>query len=233
MRSALAVALLLPIAGCAGAERTWRPDAFGSGRTMAVASIACDPRLLPMRDGDEVPYRRDDANVMQGSSRAVFQEAASRVLEALARTELFALMPAERVLPALPRELFVRAPPHVELAPGYPPPRPSSEASAFARQLGVDAVLNVAMFFGADTTRLDYGFDEVGAVRAMVTLSVVAVDREGRRIWRDVVIGRSRSSFVARRSALDGERLFVPLQEAAAEATDRLVSRLREQVRRQ
>src|SRR6266545_1136337 len=107
MRVALAFMLVLPFAGCAGVDRMWRPDAFGPGRTMAVVSIAYDPRLLPMRDGDEVPYRRDDANVVRGSSRGAFQDAAPRVLEALARTELFALMPEERVLPAFSRELFV------------------------------------------------------------------------------------------------------------------------------
>lgn len=232
MRLPLAFVLVLAIAGCAGVERTWRPDAFGPGRTMAVVSIGYDPRLLPMRDRDDVPYRRDDANVVRGSSRRAFEDAGPRVLEALGRTDLFALVPQDRVLPALSRDLFVHAPPHLDLAPGYPPPRPQNEAAAIARQLGVDAVINVVAFFGTETTRLDYGFDEVGTVRAMVTLSVAAVDREGRRIWRDVVTGTSRTPFWSRRSTLDEERLFGPLQEAAVDATARLVSRLREQVGR-
>lgn len=232
MRAALAFALSLSLLGCAGVKRTWRPEAFGPRRTMAVVSIDYDPRLLPMLDRDEVPYRQEDAKVVRGSARGIFGDTMPCVLDALAKTELFVLLPEERVVPALPRELFVTNPTNLETAPGYPPPRPARELAPVARELGVDGVVSLGMFFGYYAILLDYGFDAVGTIHGQVVYSVAAFDGGGRMVWRDVVSGRSRGSLWSRWSTLEGDRLFPLLQEAAAEATDRLVSRLREHVQR-
>ncbi len=229
---ALAVAFLASMAGCVGGERTWRREAFSEGRTMAIVSVSYDPRILPVRGRDAVPYRQKDANVVRGSARDIFADTLPRVLDALGGTRVFALVPEDQVIRAFPRELFVTAPPDMEMAKGYPPPRPPRELAPLARQLGVDAVINLGVFFGYDATLLDYGLDSVGAVHADVVFSVAAVDRSGRVVWRDVVSGRSRTPVSGRRSTLDGERLFGSLQEAAVEATSRLVSRLREHVQR-
>src|SRR6266498_4012012 len=139
MRVALAFMLVLPFSGCAGVDRTWRPDAFGPGRTMAVVSLCYDQRLLAMRDSEEVPYREKDANAARGSADLILADAKRRVIDTLASTGLFALMPEERVLAALRSDLVAERPSRCVPAPGYPGPRTRTEMSATARQLGVDA----------------------------------------------------------------------------------------------
>lgn len=232
MRVALAFALALPLAGCAGVERTWRPDVFGPGRTIAVVSICYDQRLLAMRDSEDLPYREADANAARGSADLIVAAAKRRLLDTLASTGPFVLMPEERVLPALRSALVAERRPPCVPAPGYAGPRTPSEASALARQLGADVGITVWMYFGVQMTGVEYASDAAGSARGRVLFWVAAVDRDGRVVWRDIATGGSRTTFWSRWSTLDEDRLFVPLQEAAAEATDRLVSRLRERVGR-
>lgn len=166
-RTSALVAVLASFAACRSAPPI-RPDAFDAGQQGAILSIRVQPKV-PSWAADGAGGPELDAAPLLAQLRGV-------VVEAMARNPHFKLVPEAKALATAGYAAHPAAPdPSGYLsAPGYKPVTAEAAYPALAREAGAEMGIGLVL-------NLAYREDD-GA--ASVVVSVGAIDRKGRGVWR-------------------------------------------------
>lgn len=246
-RAALA-ALALLLAGCAAPVITGAPDvsktAFGEKKRFAVVTIASYKNFTGGRALLDAFKSPDD--VPGANSQPIIDRLTPRVMNTLAHSGHFALLPESRVLanrsyrvaaedPRVASGLFKA---DLNVAHGY---RYFAEPEKFAwlaRELGVDGVIAVQVQFSVGEENMGGSIKglSLGAKRylARASATAIAYDQKGAVVWKDQTEKEAdpadtRAVVVLDTSTLTGAD-FAKLQPSAIEvgsqAVEVLVGRL-------
>lgn len=167
MRTLVAAVSLVVLAACQSAPPI-RPDAFDAGQQGAILSLQIQPKVeLWAADGAEGPEL--DATPLLAQLRSV-------VVEAMAKNPHFKLVPEAKVFaaPGYVAHPSTPDPSGYLAAPGYKPVTSEAIYPQLARETGADMAIGIM---------LNLAYRE-GDGAAAVVVSVGAIDRKGRGVWR-------------------------------------------------
>jgi hypothetical protein len=170
--AALATVAVALLTGCPRRPPI-RPDAFDKGQKGAVLSILAQPRITAWAAAGSTGPELDAAPVVA--------ELRPVVMEALAKSGHFSLVPEAKVLAAkgYAAQPDARDPAGFLSPPGYKPVRKEELYPTLAKEVGADMGMAVAL-------SLMYRVED-GA--AAVIVSVGAIDLKGRGVWKGGATG--------------------------------------------
>ena len=226
-----AMAALLATSGCA---RTFAPEAFRRGMTLAIVTVSSSPQILYTEThvvvtGTGAADTRG-SGFKAGDAKVVFPATKAAVLRALSHSRQFQITPEEAVLSSA---AYASTPVQVNewtkgmvAARGYKLMFDKAHGGRIARAVGASGALLVS---------LEHNYTTQGApggrIAADVNVMLTAVDRSGQLIWVDY-------THVLSERTLDSSSLRVPasaleplLAESAERGTRTLLARLDEQLR--
>jgi hypothetical protein len=223
-----AMAALLATSGCA---RTFAPEAFRRGMTLAIVTVSSSPQILYTEThvvvtGTGAADTRG-SGFKAGDAKVVFPATKAAVLRALSHSRQFQITPEEAVLSSA---AYASTPVQVNewtkgmvAARGYKLMFDKAHGGRIARAVGASGALFVSLEHNYTTLS--------GRIAADVNVMLTAVDRSGQIIWVDY-------THVPSERTLDSSSLRVPasaleplLAESAERGTRTLLARLDEQLR--
>ena len=203
---AVVVAAAAALAGCGSISSTHHPDAFSAKKTYAVASVMA--RDKPGTAANEIMERT------YPSALRALRATNLKVTEVKGHKSYRAM--AEDAQPKGPLSQ-----PHT-VAKGY---KYFSEEKLvkLARELKVDGLITMALSY--DAVRGTASKKDAGAAhKAQTTVSVRAIDANGKTVWSDSATAESGQSVPDAAGAAD----FAKLRPLFAESTDKAVRKLME-----
>jgi hypothetical protein len=223
-----AMAALIATSGCA---RTFVPEAFRRGMTLAIVTVSSSPQILYTEShvvvtGTGAADTRG-SGFKAGDAKAVFPATKAAVLRGLSHSRQFHIVPEEAVLTSA---AYASTPVEVNVwtkdllaARGYKLMFDKAQGGRIARAVGASGALFVSVEHNYTTLS--------GRIAADVNVMLTAVDRSGQLIWVDY-------THVPSEHTLDSSSLRVPasaleplLAESAERGTRTLLARLDEQLR--
>lgn len=230
----LAVVGVLALAGCASAPGAiYQGDAFGKNKTYAVVTVMA---------GEKVTCSDSGGNPCNGGVFGLFNMAA--------RTDAYSTASADVLESTYPIALKgLRSAPNLKVAPdvkGYKTYRAAPEdqqptgtfrqqhtvakgykyfsqenLAKMAKELKVDGVITVTLFYSAARSGITVG-GVGGGHKAVTSIMVAAVDKDGKAVWWDMAVGKSDDSVSTGIGAVD----FPKLSPLFGNATDKAVKNL-------
>ncbi len=200
---AVAVFLGLVVGGCAPRAITGKAkvnqDAFGGQKKFAVVTIAADKKFR----GEKGMFQmfKKTENIAGGNTQPIIDKLKPKVLETLAKSDHFKLVPESRVLKSkvykemeednrMQKVLFISVP--INVAEDYKYFSKPEKFGQLARELGVDGVISIQMGFSITSSKAALNVQGVSLGRksysAVASVSALAYDREGKVIWKDSTI---------------------------------------------
>ncbi len=233
------VALALVLGGCS-LGRSYRPEAFGPKKKLAIAVYYTPSKIMYFRGegGGSLSglVKMATGAKFSDDSARIFAETKPRILKALAGTGKFRLVPEKDVLRTKAyRALPEKDPSYLTItfvpASGYKFCTDVDAMAQLARDLGVDAVMVVRLDFGYHLNGVNaFGLVSAGVIHASVMVSVGAIDRDGRTIWKDWVKGVSDDGIPSIGESVDFDHLYPMLLDATKKGVEDIAHRLVENV---
>jgi hypothetical protein len=203
-----ALALALGLSACLVAMSSYKPEAFGRGKTFAVVSIAGAPEITvpgagPSGMGSTLSGMVKAASSDSGYSNSadmVFAEAVPAALKELEKSRQFRLATGTWVTQHKayraaqgdePKVMWSR----MLVYKGYKYFGSEAKLQQLARDLNVDAVVMMTVSFSAPFSGVGAaGLVAAGTHSAQTTITLAAIDRDGNVVWKDAVQETSKDS---------------------------------------
>jgi len=237
----------LALGACAIIPSSYESQAFGKSKKFAVVSVAASPEIhsgsgtgsgigytlsgLIKAVSDESGYSNDADKVLAATAPVILKE--------LGNNRHYTLVPTRTVLGHKAYRAAEAEDPGIPLsfgkkwlsAPGYKYLKSEDRLGRLARELNVDAVVAVTVHYSAGFTGAQVGGVVSGGVHhGKVMLTVYAVDRNGRMIWKDGADARSDNSIGGIGESVNYTRLHPLLIEATRNATKKLMENVNSKV---
>jgi hypothetical protein len=234
------VALLVVLAALAGCAGTIKPEAFGRGKSYAIVSIAATPEIGNMGERQQtitglVKAASSESGYTQDAT-AILRETVPLFQRGFTASKSFRLQPEAKVvkqkaysaMTADSAKAFMTT---FKVAPGYKYFSDEKKCAALAKSLNVDGVICMMVNYGYVYNGVNIGGLVGGGVhKAVVHLTVVAYDKNGRVVWNDHVVGKSDDSIGTASEAVNFKELHPLLLNASGNAVKELLKNLAEKV---
>lgn len=231
--SGLGALLLAGSVGCAMTRVT--PDAFGPAKTYAVVSIVTLPDMgHGASQGSTLSGMVKAASKESGytnTSGKIFKETVPLILKELQRSKHFRLMPEDKVLRSAayakragsPTKIFWTT---MVPAAGYKYFATEEDLSGLARDLKVDGVITVMVTYNYRMKGVGlFGLLALGKQYGTTRITVSAMDRQGRVVWKDNVEKESDEGIGALGESANFTKLHPLLIQSSKNAVTHLVAR--------
>lgn len=235
---------LLFLGGCLIAMSSYEPEAFGRAKTFAVVSIAAAPEINVQGAGAGGGGWTLSGLFKSASSDSGYSNSADKILadtapvivKELERSRHFRLAQSGWVLQHKayrsvegddPKKFMV-----TNILPrGYKYFDSEDKLARLARDMNVDAVVIVHVTYSAAFTGVGAaGLVAAGKHSGKVTMSLSAVDRRGKIVWRDVVETSSDDSIGTLGESANFVKLHPLLVDATRAASRKLLDKLNTKV---
>jgi len=237
------VVLLVALAALTGCAGTIKPEAFGRGKSYAIVSIAATPEIGNV-GGQQHNQHTITGLVKAASSDSGYTHDATEILRetiplfqrGFTASKSFRLQPEGRVVKqkaysAMAGDSAKAFMTTFKVAPGYKYFSDEKKCAALAKSLNVDGVICVMVNYGYVYNGVNIGGLVGGGVhKAVVHLTVVAYDKNGRVVWNDHVAGKSDDSIGSASEAVNFKELHPLLLNASGNAVKELLKNLAEKV---
>lgn len=238
-RTAAVIALTAGLGGCA--MSTYKPEAFGPGKTFAIVSIAASPKMSVAGTGAGTAIGTSLTGAIKSASSAsgysnradeVFAETLPIVLKELESSPHFRLAPRQWVQQHKAYRAIEGDNPNGKLVSwlvpkGYKYFSSREKLARLAKEMNVDAVVIVTLSYNASFTGVGaLGLIAAGKHSATTTLTIGAIGRNGETVWGDYVTKPSKDSI----AAIGESANFVKLRPYFTDSTRTAVRHIMQQL---
>lgn len=231
---ALAMFVLLMLTGCM--TTPYKAESFGPGKRFAVVSIVTSEEIQgASAQGASlsglIKAAASSESGFSAKADVLFQQTAPLVEKALAGQKAISTLPPAKVKadPAYaaakgdePVHKFAWMTAKLLVAPGYKYFGSEKALADMARQMNLDGVITVNLMFQVAETKVGTLGMAAGTHRAVTTVMVSAVGRDGRRLWVEQFKGEAKESMGFFGDAVN----FVKMQPMWLESTQAALGEL-------
>lgn len=233
----------LALGACVIVPSSYETQAFGKSKKFAVVSVAATPEIssgsgtgsgigftlsgLVKAASDESGYSNDADKILADTAPLILKELGNYRHYTLVPAKTVLAHKAYRTAEAEDTSMTLGFGKKWLVAPGYKYFKSEDKLGRLARELNVDAVMVVNVNYSAGFTGAQVGGIISGGVhngKAMVT--VYAVNRDGRVIWKDGGDASSENSIGGVGESVNFTRLHPLLVEATRSATKKLMEKM-------
>ncbi|TAM44187.1 MAG: hypothetical protein EPN55_11450 [Gammaproteobacteria bacterium] len=243
----LALMAAVALSACVIIPSSYETQAFGKSKKFAVVSVFASPEIssgsgtgsgigftvsgLIKAVSDESGYHNDADKILADTS--------PQILKDIGSSRHYTLVPARTVLDHKAYRAAEAEDTGIPLgfgkkwlvAPGYKFIKSEDKLGKLARELNVDAVMVVTLHYSAGFTGAQVGGLVAGGTHSgKVMLTVYAVDRNGKVVWKDGADASSDNSIGGIGESVNFTRLHPLLIEATRNATKKLMENVNSKV---
>lgn len=235
---------ILILSGCLVAMSSYQPEAFGRGKTFAVVSIAAAPEIGMQGAGAGSGGWTLSGLFKASSSDSGYSHNADRILaetvpviiKEMEKSRHFRLAQGSWVLQHKayraaegddPKKFMVTS----ILPKGYKYFDTEQKLAGLAKGMNVDAVIIVHVSYSAAFSGVGAaGLVAAGTHSGKVTMSLSAIDRHGKVVWKDAVESTSDESIGSFGESANFAKLHPLLVDATRAASRKLLEKLNTKV---
>ncbi len=243
----LALMAAVALNACVIIPSSYETQAFGKAKKFAVVSIAASPEISSgSGTGSGIGFTvsglikaASDESGYSNDADKILADTAPLILKDLGNNRHYTLVPVKTVLGHKAYRAAEAEDPSIPLgfgkkwlsAPGYKYLKSEDKLGKLARELNVDAVVAVTVHYSAGFTGAQVaGLVAGGTHSGKVMLTVYAVDRNGKVVWKDGADASSDNSIGGIGESVNYTRLHPLLIEATRGATKKLMENVNSKV---
>jgi hypothetical protein len=222
------------LTGCVISPKSFREDAFGKKKRFAVVTIVSSQKITGNSGSGSVTgivKAIGKKRGYTGDAAKVFKASVPIIMKELKKSRHFTLVPENQIIRSKRYKALEGDPPKLLwfkmlVAKGYKY-FGKAKFKKVAKELRLDGAINVSLNYGYGFTGVNIaGIISGGYHKAEVLLTIYAVDRDGRIVWRETVRIISDKKLPAIGESVDFVKLNPLLMQATRKAAREIVKRL-------